>query len=137
MIAHNLKCDPEGFEEVWHGRKTHEMRFDDRNFQIGDIVHLLETKWSASTMAYSTELYPLEYTGRAISAKVTHMQTGYGLKHGWVLLSLDVVLPSRRVLRALVDEVWQWAREDKTVPSTPDSDHLIDRVLEDYNGESS
>lgn len=40
--VHVLKCHPEPFLAVKEGRKRHEVRVNDRNFQAGDIVELRE-----------------------------------------------------------------------------------------------
>lgn len=87
---HTLKCDPESFDAVWDGSKSHEIRFNDRNFKVGDEVHLAQTKYTAAMMAYRPEFYNLEYTGKIIKAVITHMQSGYGLARDWCVLSLRV-----------------------------------------------
>lgn len=39
-LIHELKIRPHLFEAVSSGQKTSEVRIDDRNFQVGDLVEL-------------------------------------------------------------------------------------------------
>lgn len=39
---HYLKTDPEYFQAVKKGKKKFEMRFNDRNYQVGEILVLQE-----------------------------------------------------------------------------------------------
>lgn len=41
-IMHNLKCWPEYFRAIKDGRKTFEVRLNDRDFREGDILCLEE-----------------------------------------------------------------------------------------------
>lgn len=84
MKYHELKTDPIVFAAVAAGIKTHEIRFDDRGFAIGDILHLRETRTSGEAMRAGA---PLAYTGRHALREISHIQTGYGLVDGWVILS--------------------------------------------------
>jgi len=43
MKTHELNICPEYFEQMKNGTKTFEMRFNDRDYQVGD--HLLLTEW--------------------------------------------------------------------------------------------
>ncbi|MCX7610250.1 MAG: DUF3850 domain-containing protein [Ignavibacterium sp.] len=40
MAVHKLKIYPEFFKEVCSGKKTFEIRKNDRGFQVGDILLL-------------------------------------------------------------------------------------------------
>ena len=40
MIVHELKCWPEPFLEIALGRKTCELRYDDRQYKPGDVLIL-------------------------------------------------------------------------------------------------
>jgi uncharacterized protein DUF3850 len=42
MTVHELKCIQPYFRDMWHGHKTFDIRKNDRNFQLGDILHLRE-----------------------------------------------------------------------------------------------
>ncbi|KWT70794.1 MULTISPECIES: DUF3850 domain-containing protein [unclassified Variovorax] len=81
---HELKTDPEVFQAAWDGRKTFEIRFNDRDFQVGDSLYLLETQHTGVEMRAGA---PLVYTGRTQMKVVSHMLTGYGLAPGWCCLS--------------------------------------------------
>jgi len=50
-MTHNLKTWPKFFEMVRSGRKTFELRVNDRNFQVGDILDLHE--WVPETETYT------------------------------------------------------------------------------------
>ncbi len=77
-----LKTWHRPFNDVWEGRKTHELRLDDRRFQAGDIITLLEFDNGGGVAS-----------GRRIIAQVTHVLHGGefpGLVHGFVILSLFI-----------------------------------------------
>ena len=42
MQKHSLKCWPPFFEQIKSGEKTFELRQNDRNFQVNDILELNE-----------------------------------------------------------------------------------------------
>ena len=87
MPMHTLKTDHEAFQAVAAGLKTFEIRRDDRGFQAGDRLNLLETVSTGAEMAAGA---PLEYTGGQALVTVTHILRGpiYGLADGWVVLSV-------------------------------------------------
>ena len=76
---HDLKILPAYFDNVAKGRKTIELRFDDRGYFEGDLLLLREWENGA-------------YTGRRVVVKVTYILKGFdGLKDGWVILSIKRV----------------------------------------------
>lgn len=88
MKTHELKTDPEVFDDVADGRKTFEIRKDDRNFQEGDTLLLRKTLYTGLEMQNG---FPLEYTGETETRKITYVLRGpiYGLATGWVILSIS------------------------------------------------
>ena len=74
--VHELKIAPEYFEKVLSKEKTFECRYNDRNYQIGDILNLNE---------YQNQ----KYTGRSISVEITYILENFeGLKENFVILSI-------------------------------------------------
>jgi Domain of unknown function (DUF3850) len=88
---HKLKTNPETFDAAWIGVKRAELRNNDRNFTVGDLLLLQETLSSAAMMAYRPEAYPLVYTGRELEVQISHIQRGYGLARDCVMLSFIVM----------------------------------------------
>jgi Domain of unknown function (DUF3850) len=84
LKTHILKTDPTAFADVLSGAKTFEIRLNDRGFEVGDTLQLLETEHDGADMRSGA---PLIYTGREITKTVSHIQTGYGLAEGWCCLS--------------------------------------------------
>ncbi|MDU2108471.1 ASCH/PUA domain-containing protein [Clostridium sp.] len=74
---HALKILPEYFEDVVIGKKTFELRKNDRGFALGDILTLKE---------FSGD----KYTGKEVNKLVTYILTGgkYGLEDGYVILGI-------------------------------------------------
>lgn len=85
-MHHDLKTDPEVFQSVLDGRKTFEIRFNNRDFKIGDKLLLLETLHTGIEMNNGS---PLIYTDRSFCCEVTYILHGpiYGLRTGWVIMS--------------------------------------------------
>ncbi len=89
-MRHELKTDPEVFEEVIAGLKKFEIRKDDRDFKCGDSLLLRKTDLSAMDAFNNGEA--LHYTGDEIIVGVTYILRGpiYGLSEGWVIMSIEL-----------------------------------------------
>lgn len=77
---HPLKTWPRYFTDIITGRKTFEVRKDDRDFAVGDVLELLE--WDPGTK---------QYTGRRAFHRVTYILPGDSgfLPDGTVVMSIQ------------------------------------------------
>lgn len=79
MTNHVLKISPKYFDDVKNNLKRFEIRKDDREFQVGDLVTLKEFEKG-------------EYTGRIIEnipiIYILRNASEYGLKDGYCILGL-------------------------------------------------
>ena len=77
--AHKLKCWPEYFKNLWNGSKTFEVRKNDRDFMVNDILILAE--WNPDK-----ELF----TGKTVVKVITYILDGgnFGIEPGHVVMSL-------------------------------------------------
>lgn len=76
-----VKVLPEFYEELRMHRKTFEIRKDDRDYQVGDILVLRE--WNGK-----------EYTGSKTKREITYILRNaeeYGLKEGFCILALQTI----------------------------------------------
>lgn len=76
---HELKTWPAFFDAIWKGRKTFEIRKDDRGFKVGDELWLREYDPENKT-----------YSGDELWAEVTHMMRGpaFGIGVGYCVMSI-------------------------------------------------
>ena len=75
---HDLKLFTKYFQAVQDGRKTSEVRLDDRCYKVGDTITLHEGQ---------PGLNGFEYTGRTVSARISFVDD-FGLQPGYLNLSL-------------------------------------------------
>ena len=77
-MVHELKTWPEYFEPVFRRQKTAELRRNDRQYNVGDVLYLRE--WEPLSAAY---------TGRDCYRVVTHIvRGGEWLAPGYCMLSV-------------------------------------------------
>ena len=85
MITHTLKVEQPYFQALVDGTKTFEVRRNDRGFQCGDTLRLIE--WSAATDAR-----PAQCTGATETRTVSYVYSGDprwpALMPGYVVLGL-------------------------------------------------
>lgn len=78
-MIHELKLLKEYFEDVLLGLKTFELRKNDRNYKVGDILVLREY-----------DQIEEDYTGRKVKRVVTYILKGgnYGLDENFVIIGI-------------------------------------------------
>lgn len=88
-LVHELKTHPGPFTAVVSGQKHHEVRRSDRDFQVGDLLHLREWEPRADHPDGGF------YTGRSASRSVSHITQGgeWGLPPYLCVMSLETVEP--------------------------------------------
>lgn len=77
-ITHDLKIYPEFFSAVCAGVKRAELRKNDRDYRVGDTLHLMETPRGSC-----------HQTGEFINVKITHITDVDEWMPGYVLLSIE------------------------------------------------
>lgn len=85
MTHHILKTDEIPFNMTASGVKDYEIRYNDRNYQVGDILELRETTYTGDEMKNG---YKLCYTGAVLYRRVNSILSGYGLADNWVILNV-------------------------------------------------
>lgn len=78
---HDLKILKEYFDAKLAGIKPFEIRYNDRDFQVGDYLRLREI---VPTPGTSPVIH--EYTGRVLITEVVYILRGVGLQDGYVAL---------------------------------------------------
>lgn len=79
MKTHTLKTWPEHFENISNCSKRFELRKNDRNFNVGDILVLAE---------YDNE--KMYYTGKVQNVEVTSILKNFkGLEKGFCIMSIE------------------------------------------------
>ena len=78
--THELKIYPKYFKAILDGKKTFEIRKDDRDFQVGDSIVLKE--WDN-----------IKYSGREIQAIIKYMldDAFIGLAEGYAAFSFGIL----------------------------------------------
>lgn len=76
MATHELKITPEHYRPVFTRHKTAELRNNDRQFEVDDVIVLRE--WREGT-----------YTGQSVVRKVIHVADVGSYLPGYVLLSME------------------------------------------------
>lgn len=95
MTEHDLKCHPEPFQAIVDGNKPWELRKNDRDFQVGDVLHLREwdptEQWVAAGLPGTRKKVHGQYTGRALRKSVLFILTNvadWGLDADHVIMTL-------------------------------------------------
>lgn len=89
MGEHRIKVQPPYMDALLDGSKTFEVRRNDRGYQRGDVLHLVEWETPTSTTPYG------HHTGRGVKFQVSYVYAGDprfgGIEPGYVVLGLAPV----------------------------------------------
>lgn len=120
MKIHELKIFPQYFNEVLNGNKTFELRKDDREFEVGDILILKEYRQGQGD-ATGPELVVIEepgYTGREVKKEISYIYkgcaNGLGLRTGFSILSLRDYIEYGSITDKELDE-WNFTDHQKEI----------------------
>lgn len=82
---HELKTHAPYFAAVSEGRKTFEVRKDDRGFQTGEVLWLREY--------FPDRDQSFRYSGNAEFARITYILRGghFGVEVGYVVMGLELI----------------------------------------------
>lgn len=76
-MQHDLKIEKQYLENLVSGKKRCEIRFNDRDYQVGDVLHFKEYFFDGNVIDRNF--------------KVTHIHSGLGMADGFVVLSVKRV----------------------------------------------
>lgn len=79
--THEIKIEPVYFDKVLNNVKKFEIRKNDRNYKVGDIVHLKEWKYNEPTNKSV-------YTTRVLKKVITYI-TDYAQREGYVVFGIE------------------------------------------------
>lgn len=82
MKLHILKIKESYFLDVNRGRKKAELRQDDRQYEVGDLIHFVDVKGREINW-FDSNLYEITHILRNVEE--------YGLKRGYAILSIEKV----------------------------------------------
>ena len=93
---HELKTDPEPYNDIADGYRSCTVRVDDREYNEGDYLVLRKTKYTGEQMAEGGKgpkigQYPLVYTGSSLMCKITYIHSGFGMQSGHVVISFKII----------------------------------------------
>jgi len=81
-VIHNLKIKQCYLSHIAEGKKTFEIRKNDRDFQVGDIIKFLPLE----DESYNAKEYGFKYQ----SYKITYVHCGFGMENEYVCLGISI-----------------------------------------------
>ena len=89
-VTHELKCHPEPFQASKRGEKNFEFRKDDRDYRVGDNLHLRE--WMPGSGWDNDGGNEGDYTGDECHRRVDYIiREGFGIPNGYCIMSLSLL----------------------------------------------
>lgn len=80
MMLHVLKIKETYFKDILSGNKTFELRKNDRNFTVGDLIHFVLTNGSKSKLT-KNNLFKINYVLKNVPE--------YGLNKDYCIFSIE------------------------------------------------
>lgn len=93
--THELKCVKRFFSDVATGQKPFEVRINDRDYRVGDMLWLREGDFFYVGVINDEPEYAWQYTDRSCVKEVTYVLTHEmfeGVRNGYVVLGLKGVI---------------------------------------------
>ncbi len=94
--THDLKVQTQFWADLWEFRTTAQLRQDDRQYRVGDVLLLRE---------YNPQF---GYTGMNCKRKITHIlrheDVPYGVRRGWCILSTAVMPEPERCTSTMSED---------------------------------
>ena len=87
MKLHRIKLDNKYIESVYMGHKSYEVRFNDRDYKVGDIIRFIDDKGEPLKSSMCPELPFYRIVHRLKSVE--------GLEEGYVVLGIDEIKESK------------------------------------------
>lgn len=83
VSTHEIKLNVKFCDDVLNGIKTFEIRKNDRNYKVGDLIKFLP--WDPSSSKYAIhEVHDKTY-------KIKYILSGYGLQDGYIAMVIEDV----------------------------------------------
>ena len=80
-MKHELKIGKEYLQHLLDGTKKHEVRLNDRDYQMGDILEF-DKNYPLHGCGWYKTVFPALF-------RITHIHSGLGLQQNYVVLSLE------------------------------------------------
>ena len=94
---HAVKIWPEYFTAVKNGTKTFEYRLNDKQYQVGDVMRLME--WDPKSKAF---------TGEEITRQITFVLQGSGVLEGYCILAVQLMQSAGLSNAQALDFIQKW-----------------------------
>jgi len=94
MTTHRLKLHEDYFEAVKHGIKTFEIRKNDRNFKVGDVLDLMLYRRTGKKTVFDEDImqvYQEDHFKAVVTYILTHEEFPIGIPEGYVCMAIRVV----------------------------------------------
>ena len=83
MKLHELKIKEDYFYAIVRGEKTFELRKNDRDYQVGDLIHFIKTDGLEYSSGYSKYVYKITYILKDVPE--------YGLDKNYCILGIKKI----------------------------------------------